>query len=813
MANTRILKRSFAGGEISPEMYGRIDDTKYQAGAALLENFIATPQGPAVNRPGFAYVNTTKNNGVARLIPFTFSAEQTMAIEMGEGYFRFHTDGETLVYAGVHIDPWIAPSGAISLSYTSPTIVTWPGHGMVNGHPIRFYLAPGYTATDIPDGIVLGRTYLIYRIDADTFTIRDNNVPVNLIAPPPAGSTVVGVGTASASAYAAPSELDVQTSSVLTGLPNTPVAAGQATINVNVTSERETTGDGGPSSFASVEYQYSTDGSTYNTFHTAQFSETAVDLTVQIPITNLNQLSLRISCVAHGSHLNSGSASGEINSWSAVAPTTSSPTAVTSLRAYFHYTAGDFASYLGNNYVAATVDAGGMITPGTDSSIWYPLSADFAYEVPSPYLAADLFDIHYTQSGDVLTLVHPNYPPAELRRLGATQWQYQVINFGQVLAAPLGVSVVASPGYLAKITATDGATPSKLTTAASHTLALGDGVYATNLVIGGVTTSGFFMVSKVPVDGTGALIPDQLYLMDYSGNPVTVSSLGSSPIIQFGSKIFDITNYYVVTALTADGINESPVSAEVSVLDNLNVSGSYNTISWTAVTGAARYYIYKKKNGLYGFIGSTTGLSFNDNNIAPDFSITPPTFDPIFNAAGEYPGAVSYFDQRRCFAGSTNKPQDVAMSKTGTESDFSYSIPVKDTDRIYFRVATREANSIQHIVPLNQLVLLTNSAELRVSPVNSDAITPGDISVRPQSYVGSSSVQPSVVNNSLVYCAARGGHVREMGYSWQSNGFVTGDLSLRAAHLFDNLTIADQCFAKSPRPIVWFVSSNGNLSG
>jgi hypothetical protein len=52
-----------------------------------------------------------------------------------------------------------------------------------------------------------------------------------------------------------------------------------------------------------------------------------------------------------------------------------------------------------------------------------------------------------------------------------------------------------------------------------------------------------------------------------------------------------------------------------------------------------------------------------------------------------------------------------------------------------------------------------------------------------------------------------------MGYAWTVAGFSTGDLSLRAAHLFDNLTIVDQAYSKSPRPIIWFVSSNGKLLG
>lgn len=193
--------------------------------------------------------------------------------------------------------------------------------------------------------------------------------------------------------------------------------------------------------------------------------------------------------------------------------------------------------------------------------------------------------------------------------------------------------------------------------------------------------------------------------------------------------------------------------------------------------------------------------------------MTPPIYDAVFAGAGDYPAAVSYHEQRRCFAGTTNKPQNIWMTKSGTESAMSYSLPIRDDDRIAFRVAAREANTIRHIVPLTQLLLLTSSAEWRVTSVNSDAITPTTISVAPQSYVGASNVQPVIINNAMLYCAARSGHVREMAYSWQANGFVTGDLSLRSAHLFDTFEIADLAYSKAPQPIVWFVSTSGKLLG
>jgi len=270
---------------------------------------------------------------------------------------------------------------------------------------------------------------------------------------------------------------------------------------------------------------------------------------------------------------------------------------------------------------------------------------------------------------------------------------------------------------------------------------------------------------------------------------------------------------YQVTAVAADLIGESSVSNTAEIDNNIYVTGAVNTISWDAVAGSSRYNVYKYQGGVYGYIGSSTTLTIEDNNIGPDFSKTPPIFDNDFISTGNYPGAVSYFEQRRCFAGTLNEPQKIWMTKSGTESNMSYSLPVQDDNRIEFKVAAREANTILHIVPLTELILMTGSAEWRVTSVNSDAITPTSISVRPQSYVGASNVQPAIINNSMVYAAARGGHVRELGYNWQANGFATNDLSIRSAHLFDNKNITDMAFSKAPAPIVWMTSDDGRLLG
>jgi len=287
------------------------------------------------------------------------------------------------------------------------------------------------------------------------------------------------------------------------------------------------------------------------------------------------------------------------------------------------------------------------------------LSGGSPYEIANAYAEADLFDIHYVQSADVLTLVHPNYPPAELKRLGATNWTLTNISFVSSLAAPTGVSAAAT-------------------------------------------------------GGTGT------------------------------------TYQYVVTAVGTNGIDESLASSSASCSGNLLTTGAYNTVSWTAAASAQRYKVYKFSGGLYGYIGQTDAVTFRDDNITASLAVTPPISNNPFTGSNNYPGAASYFEQRRCFAGTTNSPQNLWMTKSGTESNLQYSLPTRDDDAISFRVAAREANTIRHIVPLTNLILLTSSAEWRVTSLNSDAITPSTVSVRPQSYIGAANTQPVIINNNLI---------------------------------------------------------------
>lgn len=50
------------------------------------------------------------------------------------------------------------------------------------------------------------------------------------------------------------------------------------------------------------------------------------------------------------------------------------------------------------------------------------LNLGLPYEVATPYGAADLWDLNFTQSADTLYIAHPNYNLRKLQRLGPTNW-------------------------------------------------------------------------------------------------------------------------------------------------------------------------------------------------------------------------------------------------------------------------------------------------------------------------------------------------------------------------------------------------------
>jgi len=68
------------------------------------------------------------------------------------------------------------------------------------------------------------------------------------------------------------------------------------------------------------------------------------------------------------------------------------------------------------------------------------------------------------------------------------------------------------------------------------------------------------------------------------------------------------TYNYKITAVIEANYEESLPSGIATCTNNLSTSGNKNTVSWSAVTDAIKYNIYKEKSGIYGYIGSSESL-------------------------------------------------------------------------------------------------------------------------------------------------------------------------------------------------------------
>lgn len=103
------IQPSFARGEVSPFLFGRVDLTGWAQGLRTLRNFTVRPEGSCSNRQGFGYVNNavTNTTKASILMPFIFSATQSYVFEVGAGTAQVFSAGSVVIGASF-ATPWAA---------------------------------------------------------------------------------------------------------------------------------------------------------------------------------------------------------------------------------------------------------------------------------------------------------------------------------------------------------------------------------------------------------------------------------------------------------------------------------------------------------------------------------------------------------------------------------------------------------------------------------------------------------------------------------------------------------------------------------
>lgn len=422
------------------------------------------------------------------------------------------------------------------------------------------------------------------------------------------------------------------------------------------------------------------------------------------------------------------------------------------------------------------------------------------YEIVTPYIEADLPNLQFIQSADIITIVHPSYQQRELARTGHTTWTLTTITFGATLTAPTGLAIA-------------GGRPASGFTCNIVSIGAGGVITTLSITAGG---SGYIIGDIVTIVQTGGS-NGKLYVKTVNSNG-TISDYylysGGSGYTVAAATAYNIDFKYKVTAVDSDTNEESLPSSIGTISDVATPNATApNKLSWTAVTGADYYNIYKELNGQYGWIGIADGLTFDDTGYNIDALDMPPEDRQPFTGSGNYPSAVAFHQQRLLFANTNNNPETVYTSKTALRKNFMISSPLQGDDAVTFSLLGQQVNAVKHILALGKLLIFTTTGEWVVQGDVAGILTPGEINPRQHTYNGSGNLAPLVVSGNALYVQSRGSIIRDLGYDYQSEGYKGNELTIYAAHLFDNYTLVDWTYQQIPHSIVWVARNDGLLLG
>lgn len=460
----------------------------------------------------------------------------------------------------------------------------------------------------------------------------------------------------------------------------------------------------------------------------------------------------------------------------------------------------------GNTYTITVLTPTTFQLDGIDSTAFGAYTSgglaqsDGIYELTTSYTEAQLPMLGFTQSADVMTIVHPNHDPTELGRLDHDNWTLTAINYASTVPAPEINALTAAGG---------GAGANNKQYTYTVTMVDADGVESLATSIATITTPSLSSTAHVIID-IGKAISNIT-----QANPAVVTTAANHGFTTGDSvRIEDVVgmtevngNDYTITVLT-------PTTFELDGID----SSAYTAYTSGGRTSESFAYlrVYKDPSAdtnVFGWIGDTEKLEFRDYNFAPITSDAPPQDRQPFTGADNKPSAVTYHQQRQIFANTYNQPQAVYTSQTGIFNSLRTRNPVRDDDAVTFTIAARQVNEIRHLLALDSLMLLTSGGEWITTEGQDKVLTPSTIGVRPHSYNGASWVRPAVINDTAIYVQEKGSRIRDLAYEFSKDKYTGTDLSLMSEHLFEGYEIIQMAYADEPYGILWCVRNDGVLLG
>lgn len=459
----------------------------------------------------------------------------------------------------------------------------------------------------------------------------------------------------------------------------------------------------------------------------------------------------------------------------------------------------------GNTISSATASTGGTVAR--------------IYTVTTPYAAADLPFLKYTQSADKMSFACWNqntlteYPPYDLTRTANNNWSFAQVSFSSSLNPPINIlvtahssttantqysyvvtsiadkteSIASDPAYVKNndISVNAGSnvvTWSPVTGADFYNIYQATPLYNTSTI---VTQVGIPYAFVGTANGTTFIdtnvTPDFTKTPPLHVDPFARSGITAVNIIAGGSGFSQSSVGYNISTSTGSGFSGTPIV----------LSGSINGF-YVTDTGA-------------GYAAGDTISFTNGSGAAGTLTIGP--------SSGTYPGTVAYFSERRVYASTENNPDTYYMTQPGDYTNMDSSNPTEPDDAIIGTPWAQQVNGVQFMTPMTGgLVIFTGGGAWQLSGGGSSTLTPADQFVQPQTRYGcSATIQPIPINFHILFVREANGVVYDLLYNFFAQVYTGTDITVFSTHLFQGYEIVQWAYSEKPYKLVWAVRNDGAL--
>ena len=182
-----------------------------------------------------------------------------------------------------------------------------------------------------------------------------------------------------------------------------------------------------------------------------------------------------------------------------------------------------------------------------------------------------------------------------------------------------------------------------------------------------------------------------------------------------------------------------------------------------------------------------------------------------FRGVYGFPSLVDVFQQRLVLAATQAQPQTVWLSKTDDLN--SFEVGKQDDSALALTLSTTTQNRICWLMAQSSRLLLgTADAEWAVSG-GQGVMTYSNARADSHGFVGSSDVPALMATDKVLYVERGGGRVYQYGYDYESDGFVSRDLTVFADHvLAGGGGVTSGGFMRKPHPRAVMTLADGTLA-